>query len=472
MVKRRDPFGEDIGETLPDRPVRPLPDRSGEDTGETLPDGAPGYAVRQLMLDCTVQPAPVVLSEAQRNRLGGSSGGVQPLIRHRKAFGATNHSYWQDPARPACFYFLPDRFLLARKPDGNREPLLRVRGIVTSGGEPGFAVEFVARPVIDLGRLAAARSQLEEAARQRGASEPLTLEIVPDPQPVLRLALPRNGAPSHAMTERPDADVDLETGIWHAETMGLEDFQLVYQALFGASLTLLRGEVRAAMGGGAPEDVPIELRIDKTIGDMLAATPGAALAEGLGYRLVNAIESPVRIDRLSATAQVGDKLVRLRTLIAGQRLAPGQGIDVVLEAEEPIAAPGPDAIVFDQSGVVVEPDPAAVWAVVFDRSAAAQPPWPVTVEAAPLLFAGADRPDDRVVAFVVTVEHGGTVRLTEAEPRSSTTVRRPLEPLITGAPMPPIRYRTETLWGSGGIGVSPWREVDGTILSPVKTPPA
>jgi hypothetical protein len=96
----------------------------------------------------------------------------------------------------------------------------------------------------------------------------------------------------------------------------------------------------------------------------------------------------------------------------------------------------------------------------------------VTAEAVPLLFSSLDRPGDRVAAFVVTVEHGGTVRLTEAEFKGTTTVRIPIEPLITGAPVPPIRYRTETWWGSGGIGVSPWRETDGDILFPLRTAPA
>jgi hypothetical protein len=38
--------------------------------------------------------------------------------------------------------------------------------------------------------------------------------------------------------------------------------------------------------------------------------------------------------------------------------------------------------------------------------------------------------------------------------------------------MPPIRYRTETWWASGGIGVSDWRETSTTFLLPVKTAPA
>jgi hypothetical protein len=448
---------------------------AGVPTGEKLPDGAPGFRQRKLLLEWIVPPAPIVLSEAQGNRLGGGSSGVQALIRHRIAFGGKNYSYWQDPAQPERFHFLPDRFLLARAPEGNRRPLLRVRSAAMTGDDtPRIALEFQARPVVDSDRLDAARPQLETAARERGGTGALDLEIMPDPQPVLRLALPQNGVPNPAMTVRSDADIDLETGVAHGETMSIEDFQLIYQALFGGSLTLLRGEVRAAMSGGDPEDVPLELRIDKTAGDVLNASPGAATAEGLKYSLTNAIESPVRIDRVAAAVSVGDKLIPLRVeqFTAGQRLAPGASIEVVLVAPEPIQSPGPNTILFDQSDVAVEPDKLAIWNLVFDRSAAAQMTRSVTAEAVPLLFSSLDRPGDRVAAFVVTVEHGGTVRLTEAEFKGTTTVRIPIEPLITGAPVPPIRYRTETWWGSGGIGVSPWRETDGDILFPLRTAPA
>ena len=351
--------------------------------------------------------------------------------------------------------------------------MMRVHAAAMIGDDtPRIAMEFQARPVIDANRLKAAQPELDAAVRQMGGTGALDLEIMPDPQPVLRLALPQNGAPSSAMTTRSDADIDLETGVAHVETMRVEDFQLIYQALFGASLTLLRGEIRASISGGEPEDVPLELRIDKTVGDVLNAAPGEPLAEGLKYSLTNAIESPVRINRLGAVASVGDKLIALRVdqLTAGHRLAPGESVEVILAAAEPI--PPGHTILFDQSGIDVEADAQAIWNVVFDRSASTQLTRIVTVEAVPLLFSSPDRPGDRVAAFVVTVEHGGTVRVTETELRATTTVRVPVEPLITGDPMPPIRYRTETWWGSGGIGVSPWRETDGTLLFPVKTAPA
>ena len=64
------------------------------------------------------------------------------------------------------------------------------------------------------------------------------------------------------------------------------------------------------------------------------------------------------------------------------------------------------------------------------------------------------------------------MRLTEAKLKGTTIVQVPLEPFITGMPVPPIRYKTETWWASAGIGVSQLREAPGTILFPVKTAPA
>ena len=51
-------------------------------------------------------------------------------------------------------------------------------------------------------------------------------------------------------------------------------------------------------------------------------------------------------------------------------------------------------------------------------------------------------------------------------------VQVPIEPLLSDKPVPPIRFRTETWWQSGGIGTSPMRETDSRRLLPVKTPPA
>ena len=55
----------------------------------------------------------------------------------------------------------------------------------------------------------------------------------------------------------------------------------------------------------------LEIRIDKTAGDVSASRPGGGAGQNY-VRLTNAIESPVRIDRLAAAARVGDKVLPLR----------------------------------------------------------------------------------------------------------------------------------------------------------------
>ncbi|MGA4844266.1 hypothetical protein [Streptomyces sp. G45] len=429
------------------------------------------YLEQVLRLDWTSPPIPLVLSAAQLERLGGAAGPVSPMRRLRISFNGRGHPYWQDPVRPEQFFFVPDRFLLARTPTG---PALRVRAAdAESEADIRITAEFFARAVTDPRRLEQARPALEERARTDGATAPVRLEVLSEAQPVLRLALPEGGAAPSALTYRPGALIDLELGVTHAETLKYDDFRLVYEALLGSSLSLLRGEVRIGAGGDQPEDIPLELRLETMVGDALTLTLGDVRPDRITGTLANGTESPARIDRLSASAVIGEREVPLRIdgLAGGRRLAPGEQAEIALVPGETLPAGGPDRLVLDQSGVVTEPDRQAVWDRVFDRTADPQLTRRIQVEAVASMFTAADRPADRVTAFVVIVENGGTVRLTESELSAATTVRTPIQPLLTGVPVPPLRYRTETWWQSGGIGESPWRQTSATILVPVRSVP-
>ena len=448
----------------------------GVPVGQSFPDGEPAYQEKAVVLDWTVPPTPLILSDAQRARLGGSGGAVQPAIRLRVPFGGRKHSYWQDPARPGHFYLVPDRFLLARSREGSRRPYLRVR--TTNGAteaKAGAVLEFHASPVVDPGRLEAAIPALAEQARARGAPPDVRVEMetVPEAQPLLRLALPRGGGPTGELTERPGTEIDLELGLWHAETFTLEDFRVVYGALFGSSLSMLRGEIRVGFGGGAPEDVPLELRLDRTDGPLLAVETGQVTVDRIPARVTNMIESPVRIESLSAVAMVDKRLHRLRVegVTPAQRLAPGAGCDVTLVPEAPLPSTAVDAVQLVESGLAVEPDRATIWSLVRDPSADVPITRPVDVQAHPEMFTSPDRPGDKVIAFVVKIEHGDTVTLTEKALSATATVRPPVEPLLTGGSVPKLRYFTETWWQSGPIATSPWRETEADDLLPVKTAP-
>ncbi|GAA4036348.1 hypothetical protein GCM10022247_72610 [Allokutzneria multivorans] len=444
------------------------------------------WVVHTSSLHMRVPPTPLVLPEQQRVRLGGGGGGVEPARRIRITYEGRSHAYWQDPAQPDRFLFLPDRFLLARSAEPTRPPLMRISAAnASSEADLAAVLEFSAKPVVDSQRLTAALATLTEEAKARGGTGAVRLERLQEAQSLLRLALPVNGAPPSTLTDRPDTDIDLERGVVHAERFLLEDFRLVYDALFGVSLSLLRGEIRVGAGGSAPEDVPLELRLDRTTGDMLVLQPQPVSQGVIPARLSNPTESAVTsLGTLRAVA-VTTPQPTMRTVVrpvdptvpltisglpASGRLGPGESCDVTLSGFS--AQQQVESVALDQSRLTVDPDRAAIWALVFDRRTEGRLTRQVRAQAVAEMFGSADRPTDRVLTFVLTVENGGSASLTEAQPSAETTVRVPVQPLLTGAPLPPVRYRTETHWRSGGIGVSPWRETDATILVPVRTNPA
>ncbi|MFI6386048.1 hypothetical protein [Nonomuraea sp. NPDC050540] len=433
------------------------------------------YREVALLLECVAGPSPLLLSDAQRVRLGGGTTptGVQGMRRLRVQHEGRGHSFWQDPARPEHFYFLPDRFLLGRLPGAGRRPALNIRATSAAREEDvRVTVEFMARPVVSTERLAAAEPVLAEEAGRMGSTAPVRMEILPDAQPMLRLALPQDGAAPSGLTERPKAQVGLEQGVTHAETFTLDDFRLVHAAFFGASLNVMNGEVRVGAGGGQPEDVELELRLDDTAGDVLELVPLTAVPKRVTARLVNAIESPVRVDRLKAVAVAAGRRVPLTVEggPAGKLLAPGEELEIALVPAEPLPDTGAYTIVLDQSGVAVQVDREAVWKAVFDDSAKPRLSREVSVVAVPAMFG--DPSGDRVALFVVSIVGAqGSVQLSETELKATTLVHVPVSSLLTGAPIPPLRYRTETIWQSGLVGVSPVRETDATILPPIKTRP-
>lgn len=434
-------------------------------------DGQPAFQVADRVVEWFPQPSPIVLSGAQLTRLGGGAGAsMAPMIRIGVGFDGRTHAYWQDSATPQRFFFIPDSFQLARTTEGAHRPLLRVRAAPGATVEDAkVQMEFQARPVVDKDRIQTALEKLGAAATARGAVGPVELEMLPEVQPTLRLALPGNAG---ALTARPDTQIDLELGLVHCETFTLSEFESIYEAMFGASLTLLRGEVRVD-AGGAPEDVPLELRFDRTVGQLLSIDVEPAAGGQFAATMTNAVESPVRIDSLRITGLLDAAPIDLTVsgLVAGQELAAGAAVPIRLQpADPPADGAHLAAIAVDESGVSPKPDSQAIWDVIFDAKAGGSLTRTITVQAVPALFTPSGDPDE-VVAFVVTVRSGGSVTVTATELKATLDVAVPLVPLLTGTPAPPIEYQTQTVWGSGDIATSAWRAADSTILFPVRTKP-
>jgi hypothetical protein len=135
----------------------------------------------------------------------------------------------------------------------------------------------------------------------------------------------------------------------------------------------------------------------------------------------------------------------------------------------PLPDPPPD-LTFDQTRLTCDPARDAIWTLIFDSRSASGLTRPVKAHAVPEMFATADGAD-AVLIFVVIVETGDSASLSPGNLDSDLRVQLPLKAMLAGTALPPIRYRTETHWRSGAIGISDWRETNATILIPTRTAP-
>lgn len=437
--------------------------------GQRFTNGEPAYEEHQLHASFSAPPAPLLLSERQRARLSGDAA-----AQNRKVlvdFEGRTHTYWQDANEPAQFAYLPDAFLLARSATVPLKSQLRA-AVHTGGATPKFLLEFTAAPVTSARRLAAARTALAAKAQEFGAAGPVTLHPLDDARPVLRLALPVNGAPSPNLVERNATRLDMQTGLRHSEVFELDDFRAVFAALNGESLTLLGGEI--LVRGGTPDEaeVPLELRLDRAGGDVLQVHAPALAPPTITMTLTNGIESPVLLDGLRAAA-IGANTqlpLALDQLPPDSRLGPGESCDVRLTLGAGAADPE-FALLVDQVDVRVEPDEKAIWELIFDKHTEQKLVRDVQIHALAAMFKDPARPDDQVLEFIVTIENGSSAIIGPNTLDVAVTAPVPVIPLLTGDGSPKFRYRTETHWSSGGLGTSDWREVDSTIIVPVRVAP-
>ncbi|MEX5710284.1 hypothetical protein AB1484_18735 [Parafrankia sp. FMc6] len=439
------------------------------------------YEIRTVSFTLPLEPQPLVLGPAQLARLAGGGPGPGPgrLVRHRVTTSGRSDPYWQDPADPALFYYLPDRFDLGRAPAGNRRPLLWVRTVGEKPGAELVSLAFEASAVVDPRRLEAARPGLAGFAAERGAAGEVRLEMLAEAQPELLLALPEQGAPASALTSRPAADIDLEVAVRHAETLTRENFALVREAFESGSTPLLRGVVRVGAHSDSPEDVPLELRLDRTAGDVVAPRTTGFTAERVTAVLANPCESPVRVDAVAAVFQERAADGATTPVPASVTGSAGDAVATVLPAggektvtltpARQLGTAGGEPEVSWAISATVEPDPAAVWKVVFDRQASVAPERAITVRAFPAMFAAPEGAADDVVGFVVTID-GASVTVDEASPSAELVVSVPVDLWLTDQPPPPSRYLTQTIWRSGAVGEA-WADVRGTVVIPVKAAP-
>lgn len=470
---------------------------------------------------------PYVLSGLVAPAAGRGPG----LVMRQMQFEGAFHDYWQDAVDPACVYYLPDAFRLARRESpAPFLPMLMVRidPGATPEAEPVATMELAATPWTNPKRLEAARREFAKGlpALPGDAPKPVVAELGGDlggavggllgdflkknkaapgtalgdmltdalglqvddarvarvkmePLPVeaaaLWLALP--GAAGGGLAERPAAQVDLRTAIILSETMPLSAFQQVYDALMGGAVSLMRGEVRVTPGGTATKRIPVELRFDRMNGSMFETTVTPGTTPGhFTIKLVNAVECPVTIQGIEGSLLVGGH--ELPTTESAMKalpvtLQPGEDYTVFLVPKRQLASlPGGPKIepMLDFSRVKLEPSPDALWAAILDADTTAEARRKVRVKLFPGMFDAPDgKPENRAFAVIVTFENGPSLELTPEASEGEVVLSggSVTDLVLRKAGTGGYRYKCMVIRRSARISDPEWRSDASDILVPL-----
>lgn len=483
-----------------------------------------------------VDPDPLFLNPALHpyvlGGLGVPAGAQGPgLVARQLQFEGAFHDYWEDAVDPTCIYYLPDTFRLARREaPAPFLPLMSVRVDPgpTPEAEPVATMELALTPWANPRRLEAARRDFARRlpAEPGDAPQPVVPELGGDlggalggllgellkknkaapgtplgdlltnalglkvddariarirmePLPVetasLWLALP--GAAGGGLVERSAAQIDVRTAVVLAETLPLSAFQLVHDAMMGGAVALMRGELRVDPGGGATKRIPVELRFDRMNGPLFetSVTPGAQPGH-FSIDLVNAIESPLRIEGLQGSLLVGGHELPA-TESAMQplpvTLQPGEGYTVFLVPKRQLASlPGGPTIapMLDFSRVKPELSAEALFAAILDADTTAEARRKVRVKLFPGMFDAPDgKPENRAFAVIVTFENGPSLELTPEAPEGEVVLAGGsiTDLVLRRAGTGGYRYKSLVIRRSSRVSDPDWRADSSDILVPL-----
>ncbi len=234
------------------------------------------------------------------NATGGQPATLRPVTIPFPAGGAKSYSYWQDPLQPTAIYFLPDGYKIARLATSPHTPAL---GITTRGSDPAtlnVTLTFLAIPVWDEARTAAAMAGPLQAAFSIPSVSSLTILLATTSKLLVNLPSADPTA-SNAPVPITNAIIDTATGIQGSVTLSLAAFQQVYNAMFVSPSVLLSGQVDVTVDD-VTDSVPFSGRASEFAGEIF----DSEIAFDRGTNQVtltvrNAIESPVHVDALAAT---------------------------------------------------------------------------------------------------------------------------------------------------------------------------
>ncbi|MDQ5871163.1 MAG: hypothetical protein M3547_03050 [Acidobacteriota bacterium] len=360
-----------------------------------------------------------------------------------------SRSYFQEQARSWFFYYLPDAFKFARRPQSPHTPLMSVRIDSPDGSTEATRVtlNYCAVPFVEPGRLEAASEELRSEISDPlppGVEGPV-FELVNSESIQFRLSLPRGNPAEGPFQVRKDTLVNIQSGLVDSLDQTLDQFQSIFDAMADTTgaAQLLTGVVEVEVGGGTRETIPFQGRMNDLVGEIFDYSESQdPVTGGVKASLLNAIESPVRIKTLDVSLERGGARVPGRieeiSAIRGTEvmdkfpleLAPGEELRLLIVPSTPIGGEGALDALFDLDGVEVVPDREAIWnAIVGDLA----PEYSKSLKVKTLkrvFEPPAGGVDSQVVEVDVKFEGGNTVELSAEKLESVATVKFPISDIV------------------------------------------
>jgi hypothetical protein len=233
--------------------------------------------------------------------------------------------------------------------------------------------------------------------------------------------------------ERAGVSLVLQGSLKDTLVMKLPDFQLLFDAMHRNTASLFLGRVEIDVPGENTEVIPFSARMTELEGKLFVYVAYVNADGGVNVSLANAIESPLRIDALSATmsrdGQTANASIQgLALPVAG--LLPGAAVQMTVTPAAPLGGSGTPEVALNEDAVTVMPDPAAILDSILDRSTLNYYRT-ITVKAVANLFEPpADPQMPRLVAIMIEFEGGGTAELTASTLEMAVRVDYPIDDVI------------------------------------------
>lgn len=341
--------------------------------------------------------------------------------------GSKSYPYWQDPLQPGQIYFLPDAYKIARLASSPHTPAM---GISTSGTDPAtlrVTLTFLAVPVWDENRIAAAAVALLDTF---AIPKITSITILPASKTQLLLNLPpgdgdsdnspasagntsagaaadgkaSDSAASSSPSPIANATIDTANGIQGSVTLSLQQFQQVYQALFVTPSLLLSGQLNVTVDDDILA-VPFSGRASDFSGELFdISTTFDPVTNQVTVVATNAIESPVQVSALPVTLVRNDAPIPANVVSttpqppASLIALPGEGdsapapssIEVVLQLPDGQALDHSTKTQIDTSQVTVNPDSRAIWNAIVQNQVVQPVQKQITLQLPAPVFAAPD----------------------------------------------------------------------------------